>query len=215
MKSFQMGIQFLAESGSNLGDIIDDVLAAKATSTIHARADAMFRYVAWYKKDFADEPLFPFQEARVYFFITEIGKKSAPTFPRGFCCALAFVGHVMGCPSALECLDSRRILGHASKCFKEKRMLVQKPPISSEHVRILEYAVLGKFRLKVQDRAAAGFFLFMIYARARFSDAQAASSLVADVCRVGWTSSSGPSWVTIPSAVVQNWFMGEIIRQHR
>ena len=109
------------------------------------------------------------------------GARSAPTFPRSFCCALAFIGHVLGCPSALECVASRRIIGHAAKCYKEKRMLIQKPPIKVEHVKILEMILQGVPVLKSHDRVAAGFFLWMIYARARFSDAQAASTIVKDV----------------------------------
>jgi len=47
------------------------------------------------------------------------------------------------------------------------------------HVKILENIMQGIPDMKLQDRVAAGFFsnfLWMIYARARFSDAQAASA---------------------------------------
>ena len=186
LKSFQPGIQFLNEPHLNIGDVLEDVLAAKATSTLHARADAVVRFIAWCK--IAGHVPIPFSEAVVYAFINDEGSRSAPTFPRSFCCALAFVGHVIGCPSALGCVDSKRVIGHAAKCYKEKRMLKQKPPIKVEHVRILENILQGKPKLKTQDKVAAGFFLWMIYARARFSDAQAASTIVEDVVNKG----SGP-----------------------
>lgn len=61
-------------------------------------------------------------------------------------------------------------------------MLVQKPPLLAKHVATLEEVVLGKVpNVKPQDRIAAGFFLFMVYARARFSDAQAAAAIALDV----------------------------------
>ena len=60
-------------------------------------------------------------------------------------------------------------------------MLVQKPPLKVEHVRMLEKIVLGDVEhVKPQDRIAAGFFLFMVYATARFSDAQAAAAVALD-----------------------------------
>ena len=151
-------------------------MAAKATSTMHARADALIRYISWARTN-GHIPI-PFSETVVYAFLNEIGSKSAPTFPRSFCCALAFVGHVVGCPSALECLVSRRIIGHAARCYKEKRMLIQKPPIKVQHILILENILRGEPKLKAHDKVAAGFFLWMVFARARFSDAQAASTIV-------------------------------------
>ena len=179
LTSFQMGIQIANEPDTDIGDVLDDILAAKATSTMHARADAIIRFISWSRIN-GHIPI-PFSETVVYAFLNDVGARSAPTFPRSFCCALAFIGHVLGCPSALECVASRRIIGHAAKCYKEKRMLIQKPPIKVEHVKILEMILQGVPVLKSHDRVAAGFFLWMIYARARFSDAQAASTIVKDV----------------------------------
>ena len=179
LTSFQMGIQIANEPDTDIGDVLDDILAAKATSTMHARADAIIRFISWARTN-GHIPI-PFLETVVYAFLNDVGARSAPTFPRSFCCALAFVGHVVGCPSALECVASRRVIGHAAKCYKEKRMLIQKPPIKVAHVKILENILRGVPVLKSQDRVAAGFFLWMIYARARFSDAQAASTIVKDV----------------------------------
>lgn len=48
MKSFQIGIQLANEPQTDLGDVLDDVLAAKATSTMNARADALIRYIYIY-----------------------------------------------------------------------------------------------------------------------------------------------------------------------
>ena len=48
MKSFQIGIQLANKPQTDLGDVLDDVLAAKATSTMNARADALIRYIYIY-----------------------------------------------------------------------------------------------------------------------------------------------------------------------
>ena len=185
LTSFQFGLQMQLDN-SDVGDVLDDIFAGKATSTLHARADTMLRFLAWCRK--SGHTAIPFSETVVYAFIQDEGSRSAATFPRSFCCALAFVGHVLECPSALECVASRRVTGHAAKCYKEKRMLVQKPPLKAEHVRMLENVVLGEVpHVKPQDRIAAGFFLFMVYARARFSDAQAAAAVVLDTVSSGDT----------------------------
>ena len=137
----------------------------------------MIRFIAWCKT--AGHVPIPFSESVVYAFINDEGSRPAPTFPRR---------HVIGCPSALACVVSKRVIGHAAKCYKEKQMLKQKPPIKVEHVKILENILQDKLKLKTQDKVAAGFFLWMIYARARFSDAQAASTIVEDVI----STSTGP-----------------------
>ena len=134
LTSFQFGLQMQLDN-SDVGDVLDDIFAGKATSTLHARADIMLRFLAWCRK--SGHTAIPFSETVVYAFIQDEGSRSAATFPRSFCCALAFVGHVLECPSALECVASRRVTGHAAKCYKEKRMLVQKPPLKVEHVRML------------------------------------------------------------------------------
>ena len=59
-------------------------------------------------------------------------------------------------------------------------MLIQNPPIKVAHVEILEGILQGDPNLKPHDKVAAGFFLWMVYARARFSDAQASSTIVKD-----------------------------------
>ena len=179
--------------------VLDDVLAAKATSTMHAREDALIRYISWARTN-GHIPI-PFSETVVYAFVNDIGSKSASTFPRSFCCALAFVGHVVGRPSTLECLASRKIIGHAARCYKEKRMLIQKPPIKVQRILILENIFRGEPNLKAHDKVAAGFFLWMVFARARFSDAQAASTIVQDV--IGTDMVQTAFWR--PKCTVRRW----------
>ena len=80
MKSCQIGFQLANEPQTDLGDVLDDVLAAKATSTMHARADALIRYISWAKTNGYIPILF--SETVVYAFVNDIGSRSAPTFPR-------------------------------------------------------------------------------------------------------------------------------------
>ncbi|CAE7265821.1 unnamed protein product, partial [Symbiodinium sp. CCMP2456] len=63
------------------------------------------------------------------------------------------------------------------------RRLVQRPPLTVELVQALEDIVLGVSRVKFNDydRVCAGFFCFAVYARARYSDAQASAALQLDI----------------------------------
>ena len=115
--------------------------------------------------------------------MNEIGQVCAPTFPRSFLCSVAFAGHIMGAGPALVALESRRLTGAAAKFFKEKRKLVQKSPLTVAQVKILEGIVSNRSKRKLPDRvAAAGFFLWLKAARARFSDGQNSGVLTLDTC---------------------------------
>ena len=179
-KSFQCGKQWMDDFQCDLGDVVMDVLSKKATSTIHDRAGPLLRYVYWCKQK--GMLPFPFVEKSLYAFVNEVGKQAAPTFARSFLCSVAFAGHIMGAESALVVLESKRLTGAAAKFFSEKRKLCQKPPLTVAQVKILEDIVCGKLNRKLPDRVAAGFFMWLIAARARFSDGQNSGILTLDTC---------------------------------
>ena len=178
--AFQCSRQWKGDFQCDLGDVIMDVLSKKATGTIHDRAGPLLRYVYWCNQKGLTP--FPFAEKPLYAFVNEIGQVCAPTFPRSFLCSVAFAGHVMGAESALLALESRRLTGAAAKFFKEKRKLVQKSPLTVAQVKILESIVSNRSKRKLPDRVAAGFFLWLIAARARFSDGQNSGILTLDTC---------------------------------
>ena len=122
----------------------------------------------------------PFTEAMVNNFLQDAGAKAAATFSRSFVCSLAFAVHILQCNSAKECVSSKRITGLAAKHYLKKRELQQKEPLKVEHVRALEFIVINA-KYKLYDRVAAGFFCYLIYARARFSDGQHSGNIKLDL----------------------------------
>ena len=62
---------------------------------------------------------------------------------------------------------SGRVRGLASKLYMQKRKLKQRNPLRVADVILLERICCGLEGKSVQDRHAAGFFLFLLYARAR------------------------------------------------
>ena len=174
---FQFGKQWLQDQSYDLGNILSDVVASRATGTLHDRAGPILRFISWCK-DRQLKPI-PFNETLIYDFFNSMGDEVAATFPRSMLCAVAFCGHVLGCPSALGTLESKRLIGISSKFYQRKRRLRQRPPLQVAHVKALEAILCGN--RKLPDKVAAGFFLWLVGARARFSDGQAAGKLSLDV----------------------------------
>ena len=163
---------------STVGRTLENVFAGKSTGTLHSRAGPVLRYIKYWKGCGVD-PI-PFTEAMAYSFLQDEGEKSAATFARSFVCALAFSFHVVQSDSAKQCVQSKRVTGIATKCFLRKRALVQKAPLRVEHVKALE-SIVTQSKYRLSDRVAAGFFCYLIYARARFSDGQHSGNMTLDL----------------------------------
>lgn len=159
----------------SLADSVKDALASKASSTLHSRANPMFRFLTFCNSNGLNA--FPIIESVVYAFLKL--QDFAPTFPRSFIIRLAFSLHVLGLRGDRDVLTGRT-KGVAHEWFLKKRKLVQRPPLSVQQVVALEQLVIDDSKT-VKDRIAAGFFAFVLYCRARYSDALRIESLKLDI----------------------------------
>ena len=160
-----------------LSDSIRDSLAAKASSTLHARANPLFRY-AKFCGEHGRKP-WPVRESMVYDFLNS-DEGFAPTFPRSLLISICFAHHLLGLKGEITQITGGRTKGLTHSWFLKKRRLVQKPPLSVKQLRTLEEIVMDESRGE-QDRMAAGFFVFTTYSRARYSDALSVSALRLDI----------------------------------
>ena len=162
-QSLKTGLQ-----GGKLQDDLKNVFSSKSTSTLHGRAGPMMRFLHFC----GDKQLqaFPITEEVVYAFMQHVEQSAAPTFLRSFLSSLGFALHVVGLIGAKRVLDSRRIKGLADKCYLQKKKTRSRLPLSVAELTTLEEIVLGYRGRGIPDRHAAGCFLFMVYARTRFSD---------------------------------------------
>ena len=158
-----------------LADSVKDALATKASSTLHSRANPMFRFLTFCKEH--GLTAFPILEANVYMFLKH--QDFAPTFPRSFLISLAFSFHILGLRGDKGALTGRT-KGVAHEWFLKKRKLLQRPPLSVNQVVFLEKLVMDESK-HVRDRVAAGFFAFVLYSRARYSDALHVENLKSDI----------------------------------
>ena len=163
---------------SDLKASLQDVFAQKASATVSGRAGPLARYIK-HRISCQEQP-FPVAEAGVYAFLQDYASGEAPTFARSFLSSLAFAKYTVSLKVPDE-IFSPRVRGLSSKLYLDKRKTQQKPPLKVDHVRKLEAIATGSIEMSPPDRVAAGFFLWALFARARFSDAQAAGALQCDL----------------------------------
>eukprot|EP00435_Cladocopium_sp_Y103_P009360 s4141_g2.t1 len=161
---------------NGIGESIKDCLGVKATGTLHNRANPLIRFAHYARENF-HEP-FPIAEHVAYQFLKS--GDFAPTFPRSFLTSISFAKHVVGLMHTDDVLNLCRLKGFADLRFTKKRKLVQRPPLKVEQIACLEELVNDGRRTKY-DRVAAGFFLFMIFGRLRYSDAQSVAELELEI----------------------------------
>ena len=171
--------RLLGLGAGELFDSISDALAAKSTSTLHTRAGPILRYVAFCESE-GLEP-FPVRNEVVYRFFYDMQAQVAATFFKSVLSSFAFCRFVLGLDSAVLALDPLRVKGLARKLYLGIRRLQQRPPpLRVKDVIRLESICTGDIHRSSVDIVMAGFVLFMLYARARHSDAQHGCTLIFD-----------------------------------
>ncbi|CAE7235565.1 unnamed protein product [Symbiodinium sp. CCMP2592] len=163
---------------SDLKSSLQDVFSQKASVTISGRAGPLARYIKHCRS--RQVMPFPVTEAGIYAFLQDYASHEAPTFARSFLSSLAFAKFTVSLKVSDE-VFSPRVRGLSSKLYLEKRKTRQKPSLKVDHVRKLEAIASGSIVLEPSDRVAAGFFVWTLYARARYSDAQAAGAMTCDL----------------------------------
>ncbi|CAE7404929.1 unnamed protein product [Symbiodinium sp. CCMP2592] len=175
-----LSIRLDKENGrdSDLKSSLQDVFSQKASITISGRAGPLARYIKHCRS--CQVIPFPVTEAGIYAFLQDYASHEAPTFARSFLSSLAFAKFTVSLKVSDE-VFSPRVRGLSSKLYLEKRKTRQKPSLKVDHVRKLEAIASGSIVLEPSDRVAAGFFVWTLYARARYSDAQAAGAMTCDL----------------------------------
>ncbi|CAE7763142.1 unnamed protein product [Symbiodinium sp. CCMP2592] len=175
-----LSIRLDKENGrdSDLKSSLQDVFSQKASVTISGRAGPLARYIKHCRS--CQVIPFPVTEAGIYAFLQDYASHEAPTFARSFLSSLAFAKFTVSLKVSDE-VFSPRVRGLSSKLYLEKRKTRQKPSLKVDHVRKLEAIASGSIVLEPSDRVAAGFFVWTLYARARYSDAQAAGAMTCDL----------------------------------
>jgi hypothetical protein len=184
-KSSSFGRTLLAEvlqlkNDHQLNRSLEDALSGKSTKTLHKRADYLVKYISWCS--FKAVSPFPIEEKLVYSFLYDCSWQAA-SFGSAFRESLNFAGGVLGFDGAISSASSQRIVGYCSRKLIEKKKRIQAKPLSVKQVVSLEHLV-SKAPDRI-DRMLAGHMLFVLYSRARWSDAQAVEAILDDTCHDG------------------------------
>ena len=163
-----------------LAESISDALGNKSSSTLHARAGPLIRYIKFCSD--RGVPAFPLEEHRIYDFVKSLDE-AAPSFPRSFMLSVSFATHVLGMLGGSSVCSSKRIDGAVRVHFEKRSKVRQRPPLTVEQVRTLEQTVKNS-KKSMYDRIMAGYFLMLVFGRLRFSDGQRITGMRLEVVHV-------------------------------
>jgi len=189
LRMTDVGCQIEALYEENFSDqlvstTLSDTFRGKATGTLTKRSSAFLHFVGCMKKAKSYE-LLGFHEPTVYLYLCELrALLSAPTKAHGFKQAMTFMHHVLGIPSALPAIKSKRVAGCCTDQFLKKRKLKQARKLKVIEVEALEKATREAHKLN--DRVAAGHFCMCLYRCSRFYDSQHPERVTCDIDSAGF-----------------------------
>ena len=165
---------------ASIDQCLRDVFSAKSVSTLKARAASLAHFARWRASVGLDAAVFPLEEAEVYRYLCFLRSEGAPRSraPR-LREAINFAGAMLG-SDVSETANSSRVQGAANPQLQAIAVR-KKIPLTVAQVRGLEEFVLNSDN----DLAAvlAGFALYCLHGRLRWSDAQhTESEPVLDLC---------------------------------
>ena len=155
---------------------LEVIFCRKATNTLLSRAGALKKLVVWGVFRFPMEAL---SEPLLFLFMQELKDKGASASAgHSVLQALAFCHGLLGLAVALDSLRSPRVTGMAHLQLQNKRPPKQAQPLTVQEVRWLEQAAAQD--PQSYESLLAGGLCFMLFARARHSDACRAKDLAFD-----------------------------------
>ena len=151
--------------------ILVDVLHNKAPNTLLKRCNSLSKLV----NDMNSNGLqFPCDEEYLYTYLKVQQSLGAPASRlKSLLEALSFCRHIFGMEELSECVKSRRCMGAASN--QPGHVVKQAAPIKVEHLICLHRVLNEDY--DNWDRLFSGMCLFVLYSRARWSDAQQCEKL--------------------------------------
>ena len=163
----ETGIQFRDNGYDPV--LMESLFGVKSPSTIIKRANSITMFFRWHSRNGLD-PFLPFSERDVWSYIlSQAGNSNAATRSQGLLQALRFAHYVIGMHGALDCANSRRLIGQAQIQLSRKPVTKQARALTVGEVRMLHGIAEDETHSNV-DRCIASNLLMMLYGRCRVSD---------------------------------------------
>ena len=174
-------LQVEPDAAERIEDMLNDVLASRATATIDKRASSLLLFVRWHRLNVEGERAMPPTEPSVYEYLRFLRATDAsPSRASSALEALAFARYVLGFDCA-EAQESLRCRGAAHRMLLAKRPRSPKDALEPVWACVLETAAV--FERDVVRRAVYGFLVFLLYGRLRAADGGCVAGL--DVAQDG------------------------------
>ena len=179
-----LGRRILAELGSNrtghsskIFSTVEDAVAFKATKTILSRTGAFLKYMFFCQQ--MSKPVWPLKEDLCYSYVDGLKRAgAAATKARSFIQAVGFMKGVLDPDGASEVLESTRCRGSSFVQAVKKRRTKRRRKLKAKEVAWLE--TVCDDSPDYFDRNFSGFYLFLLYGRARRGDTNSVSRIIRD-----------------------------------
>ena len=157
-------------------------IAGKALSTIRKRMHQMTKVFQWREStEFDEEPLFPITAHWVNLYVRHLLHTFAkPSVFQGVLELVNFLHHVLGVEVSQDAIRAPWIRGVIRRVNQTRPPRKQARPLKVCELEVLEQ-VLSSEKFCLQDRYAAGVFLFATYSRARVGDLKCIGKCITDV----------------------------------
>ena len=161
-----------------LAQSLGECLATKATSTIGKRLSSMTKYASFCERKGLQA--FPLSEKCLYVYMSELhsNKQTSASAGKSFLESVRFSAAMLGLHGLDKDRVPQRVSGLAEILAKRAPHIQQAAPLSVAQVSRLEEVCISSESL--QDRAATGALLLMLYSCARASDMARVLEVVVD-----------------------------------
>ena len=178
-----------SETGRKLSDIESDeeqlqlletIFSGRETSTLTKRANSMIRYIEHCSKSTQlDSQVFPLDATRMFEYATWLQRNGKFSAIQSFMESVAFCQHVVGV-DVIGDVTTPWMRGIVRDARMHRRAKKQSRLLTVAEIRCLENFVI-QGRGHPYDLHAAGFFLCLLYGRARVSDLRNVDSCSVDI----------------------------------
>lgn len=176
----EVGRQLMDADEDQVELVLTSVMGVKSPNTVIKRAGALLMFYRWHAVH-CDGNWLPFDESTVWRYIMhQATTAGAPSRSQSFVQALRFAHYVMGFDNALQCVNSRRIVGQAQLQLSTKAPTRQARPLTVQEVRAL-HAIADGVSHSMVDRCMASNLLLALYGRCRVSDLNFVHEILHDV----------------------------------
>ena len=160
--------------------VLSSVMGVKSPNTVLKRANAVMLYYRWHAVN-GTTPFLPFEECDVWQYVVGHSLQHASASrSQSLVQALRFAHYVMGFDNALNCANSKRVMGQSQIQLSERPPTRQARPLTVDEVKTLHQIADGALHSAV-DKCVASNLLLALYGRCRVSDLNFVHEILHDV----------------------------------